>query len=160
MKKVVIVVIVLLASMLATCGGCFTYLAITGAGLDDESKQWTEETVTAIVTDWNPDVARRFATPELDAQASEEMLQRVFTMFKTRLGVLQRLEEPKGQAHIGVTLKNGQVVSATYRTEGLFQKGKAIISTAAVKREGRWMLAGFHVNSDVFLDPSGEQPSP
>src|SRR6266487_1891797 len=84
--------------------GLFIY---QGSKLDRESKQYVDESVPLILTDWNEEALLSRVTPNLQSKESRADLDKLFNMFM-RLGRLIDVREPQGQALMSYTTQQGR----------------------------------------------------
>jgi hypothetical protein len=117
-----------------------------GRALDAESKAFIDSAVPAISATWSKQQLLDRATPELRASVKPEALNALFDGL-SRLGPLMEYEGAKGDATMSYMAGSGSTVSASYVAKARFQNGAAIFRIALRKRDGRWMIHNFHVDS-------------
>jgi hypothetical protein len=139
----------LIVLVAAVCIGIGVY---QGNKLDKSSKAYVEENVQPVVSTWSKDELAKRASPQLLEILNRNPDQVDQVMKKlSKLGALQSLGEPKGQATIAYTNSSGKVISAAYKEAAQFQNGKAEISIRLVQVAGQWQFLLFNVNSPVML---------
>ena len=103
-------------------------LVYKGKTLDVESKAFVDSAVPAIAAGWNKEQLLDRATPELRDRAA-------------------------GDANMSYMAGSGSTVSASYVAKAKFKDGVATIQITLVKRDGRWMISGFHVDTSLSGAP-------
>jgi hypothetical protein len=129
------------------------YIAYVGTGLDRQSKQYVDDAVPAITSNWSISELRRRATPQLLKSAKPEDLQTLFEWFAT-LGPLIEYEGSKGESNMSAMIGRGTIVSARYLARARFAKGGAEIEVGLLKVDGAWQISAFRVNSTVLITNS------
>jgi hypothetical protein len=124
-----------------------------GHALDAESKAFVDSAVSAIATNWSEEQLLDRATPELRETIRPDELSALFAVL-SRLGRLVRYEGATGGATMSYMASSGSTVSAFYVAKARFENGTAIFRILLVRRAGRWMINGFHVDSA----PGGKPP--
>ncbi len=150
MKKILIALggIFIVIVIVAVIG--FTFLAIKGCALDEEGKAYVDEVVPIILTDLNQTTLFKYATPELKESATQEEFEKLFKWFK-HLGQFKEYKDSAGQATISYTVNKGKLIYAEYVAQVEFETGPATVFVAAVKRNGKWFIHGFHINSKALI---------
>lgn len=145
MRRLVYVtgVVTLIVIVLGATG--FGYLAYKGNALDSESKAFANSAVLAIATKWNTKALLVRSTPELRGSVSPDRLKRVFDNLR-RLGHLVRYLGAKGQARMSYHIGSGGMISAYYVARAKFEDGSARLQMRLVKRNGRWLILGLHID--------------
>ena len=123
----------------------FVALAYTGAKFDKESKEFVDTAVPAIAESWDQRQLLDRATPELGSSTTPANLASFFQNL-SRLGSLVNYEGATGQATLSYMIGSGARVSASYVAKARFQNGSAAFRIALVRRDGHWMINGFHVD--------------
>ena len=132
--------------VLILCGGAaIGYAVYVGHQMDAESKAFVDNAVPAIVKNWDHNKLIDIASPELREASSDDQIRTAFAGF-ARLGDLVDYRGSTGQSTLAFMLSSGSTISATYVAKAVFQNGEAEIQVTAVKRNGRWMVQGFHVD--------------
>lgn len=132
--------------------GILTYL---GRNLDNESRIYVDQKLQLILADWNHNEFVKQAAPELLEKAPPKELAALFSKFQERLGKLRSYKGSKGQAKISYAIGQGKLVIGEYLAEADFAKARASISLRIIKRDGKWQILSFFVNSDALLDKKG-----
>ena len=70
------------------------------------------------------------------------------------LGPFVEYEGATGQANMSYMTGSGSTVSASYIAKVKFKDGIATMRILLVKRDGEWMINGFHVDSSPSGGPS------
>lgn len=120
-------------------------LAYRGHTLDVESKAFVDRTVPVMLAHWSDAQLLDRLTPEERASVTPAQLASLAGAF-SHLGPLQQYDGSTGQSRMVYASGSGSVVSASYVAKARFSDGTATIRVLIVKRNGRWMFAGFHVD--------------
>ncbi len=124
-----------------------------GNALDAESKAFVDSAVPAIAASWSKDQLLDRATPELRANVKPEELRALFDAV-SQLGPFVAYEGATGQANMAYMTGSGSAVSASYVAKAKFKDGTATVRILLLKRDGRWMISGFHVDTSLSGGPS------
>jgi hypothetical protein len=124
-----------------------------GKVADAESKAFVDTAVPAIAEDWHEQQLFDRATPELRKAANPVDLAEFFSKLSA-LGSLTKYDGCVGQSMLSYFTGTGSTVTAAYSATAEFKNGTATFSIALLKRDGRWMINGFHVNPNL-KSPSG-----
>jgi hypothetical protein len=133
--------IVILASGIGF--GVFLY---KGNALDAESKAFVDSAVPAIAATWSKQQFLDRAAPELRERVKPEELNALFDHF-AQLGPLVRYEGATGEAMMSYMAGAGGTVSASYVAKVRCQNGGVTFRIGLLKRDGRWMVRDFRVDS-------------
>jgi Na+-transporting methylmalonyl-CoA/oxaloacetate decarboxylase gamma subunit len=138
-----LIIIVLVATMIGVT-------AVKGSALDKESKAYVDSVVPRIVSNWDESELLSRASSEFMQATDKQELDKLYTLFR-KLGKLRVYEGSKGQSYISMTIQNGKSVTAVYTCKADFDAGPADIKVSLIQHGGRWEVAGFNVDSEVFL---------
>lgn len=144
-KALTVLGAVTLIVIVVACAG-FGVLAYNGRALDAESKAYVDRAMPAIVQSWDRQQLMAQATPELRATMSPDALN-AFWSALSRYGPLLEYQGAQGDALLSLTVGSGSTVSARYVVRARFENGDATFRILLMKRDGRWMIHGFHVDS-------------
>jgi hypothetical protein len=117
-----------------------------GHALDAESKAFVDRAVPAITATWSEQQLLDRATPELRANVKPEELKALFDRL-SQLGPLVEYEGATGEATMSYIAGSVGTVSASYVAKARFQNGTATFRIVLMKRDGRWLIHNFHVDS-------------
>jgi hypothetical protein len=134
-----LVIVVLGAAM-------FGYVAYNGSRLDASSKQYVDETLPIIVAHWDKEELLKRASPEFKTVATSEDTDALFAQLQSKLGALVKYDGAKGGSNMSYTTQYGKVISANYKADAEFERGKAEIEFKLIQHDGEWQVLGFHVN--------------
>ena len=123
-------------------------LVYKGNALDAESKAFVDSAVPAIVANGSKEQLLDRATPELRDSVKPEELRALFDAV-SQLGPFAAYEGATGEANMSYMTGSGSSVSASYIAKAQFKNGTATIHLALLKRDGRWMISGFHVDTSL-----------
>jgi hypothetical protein len=118
-------------------------LASNRAKFDQESKEFVDGAVPAIVANWDQRQLLDRATPELRSSVTPAGLEFLFQGL-SRLGSLVNYEGATGGAHMSYHSGAGAQVTASYVARAKFENGSAVFRIALVRRDEHWMINGFH----------------
>jgi hypothetical protein len=152
MRRLLLILGALTAAVIIAAGLGVGVLVYKGNALDAESKAFVDSAVPAIAASWNKEQLLDRATPELRANVKPEDLRALFDAV-SRLGPFVEYQGATGEANMSYMAGSGGAVSASYVAKARFKDGTATIHIALVKRDGRWMINGFHVDTSVAGTP-------
>jgi hypothetical protein len=144
MRKFLVALGAMTLVVVVTAGIGVGVLVYKGKSLDRESQAYVDSAVPAIVAVWSKDALLARATPELRANARPEYLRSLFDR-ASRLGPFEAYEGAVGDSNISFMLGGGGTVSARYAAKVRFRDGTATIRIVLLKRDGNWMINGFHI---------------
>jgi hypothetical protein len=149
-KKILIVLgaIFLALIILAVIG--IGIAAVKGSALDKQTKAYVDSTVPLIVSNWDEQALLSRASPEFTQAVDKEKLDKLYFMFR-KLGKFRNYEDSKGQSYMSMTTENGKFVTAVYVCKATFDAGPADIKVTLIKHGEKWEIAGFRLDSEVFL---------
>jgi hypothetical protein len=150
MKKVLIGFGAVFLALIIVGAGLIGFAAYKGSKLDASSKAYVDATIPLIAGTWSKDELTRRMSAPLRESVKDEQLSLLFVKFK-QLGRLKEYGGAKGQARISITPQTGKVISANYTAQATFENDMATIKVTLVQEDGEWKIAGFHVDSPVFL---------
>lgn len=123
--------------------GVFFY---KGHALDAQSKAFVDSAVPAITATWSEQQFLDRATPELRASVKPEELKALFERL-SQFGPLIEYDGATGEAAMSYIAGSGGIVSASYVAKARFQNGTATFRIMLMKRDDRWLIQNFHVDS-------------
>jgi hypothetical protein len=123
--------------------GVFFY---KGRALDAESKAFIDDAIPAIATAWSKQQFLDRAAPELRARVKPEELNAIFDRF-SQLCPLVEYQGASGRATMSYMSGIGSTVSAAYIAKARCQNGSATFRIGLLKRDGRWMIRDFYINT-------------
>jgi hypothetical protein len=150
-RKVFQILSVLALSVMVAIGIGVGVAFYRGHALDVESKAFVDRVVPAITAAWSKQQLLDLATPELRASATPNELTALFDRL-SQLGALVKYEGATGEsamsymAGFGSKGRSSATVSASYVVKAQFQNGSATFKIMLMKRGGRWLINGFHVD--------------
>lgn len=128
-----------------------------GTQMDEESKSFVDDVIPKIVSDWNQEVLEEHVSEDFKKVSSRDDLEGLFKIFR-KLGKLVKYEGAEG--HVLMSLSQGIInifkvrgnIRANYVAKAVFEKGPAVIHVSLVKKEDKWFINGFRVDSKAFLE--------
>jgi hypothetical protein len=152
MRKFLLILGALTLVVIVAAGIGVGIVAYKGNALDAESKAFVDGAVPAIAANWSKEQLLDRATPELRDSVKPEELRSLFDAV-SQLGPLVEYEGAAGDANMSYMAGSGSTVSASYVAKAKFKDGVATIQITLVKRDGRWMISGFHVDTSLSGAP-------
>lgn len=149
MKTILIILGMIFLIVITIAVTMIGVVAVRGKALDRGSKRYVDSTVPLLVSNWDESELLSRASPELMRATDKQELDKLYHMFR-ELGKLRAYEGSKGQSYMSMTTQNGKSVTAVYTCKADFDKGPADIKITLVKHGGKWEIAGFRVDSEVF----------
>jgi hypothetical protein len=117
-----------------------------------EATAYVDAAVQRVVGDWNDAALIAEASPELLQAASREQIRRLFQTFSERLGALKGSGGATRDAYAVNFTLSGRVLTVMHTVPAAFENGPATIRIRTIRRDGRWKILNFHVESDALLD--------
>jgi hypothetical protein len=127
-------------------------LIYKGRALDTESSAFVDGAVPAIAATWDTQQLLDRATPELRASVTPGELRAVFNRL-SQFGPLVEYQGATGAAAMSYIAGSGGTVSASYVATARCQNGTATFRIVLMKRDGRWLIHNFHVDSTPGNQP-------
>lgn len=129
------------------------YLGHRGQTLDQESRAYTANAVTAVVAHWNANELLRRAAPQLLRASKPNAVRAFVAAAADRFGPMVRYEGSRGQARILTDFGRSTVITAHYVALVRCAKGEVELRIGLIKRDGRWMITGFHMQVPKGTNP-------
>lgn len=141
-------------------GGLFLFILISFGSValwsqtyEPEAKAFVEDSLREISSDWTGDRLVKRAAPELfNGSGGVEQLNAMISELSS-LGPLKSIESLGGTG-FGYNWKSGQYIFANYVTNARFDNGDATIRIGLVRREGQWLITGFHIRPMIGIHPN------
>jgi len=122
-----------------------------GTKLDRQSKEATERMVTSICTSWDIEVMKKFESPNLAKNVSDQDLKRYFSWFSQNLGPIKNISSSVGDSLIYYNFLNfSRNISASYNCTVTFEKAPATINLKLVYLDGQWLIDNFALRSEAL----------
>ena len=157
MRQFLYILGVLFLGILVIGGASIAVVAYNGRALDAESKAFVDAEIPRIAQNWSEAELLSQATPELRGSISPERLDSLFNNFR-QLGSLVAYKGSVGEALMSYVSGEGKTVSASYVARARFQSGAVTFRVALLKRDSRWLINGFRVESDAGI-PTAQRPT-
>ena len=131
----------------------FIYGTFWGKPLDESSKKFVDESISAITSEWSPQELKNRASPALIATIDKdpESLNKLFSRF-SRLGGLKHYSGSTGQSFGMFNIIGPSSITADYVANVEFENGNAVISVKLVRQDKNWKINYFYVNSPAMLN--------
>jgi hypothetical protein len=148
-KWVVITVAVVLLGggvlLVAVCGLCGGMLFVGFRNTEAAVSPAIDELFVAIQNDKFAETYQTHTTPELRQATSQEKYQEIGDAIRVNLGALQSKQLQQFNAR---QMNATSYVDVTYSAN--FEKGSGTIKAKLQKSGGKWLFAGFNVDSPAF----------
>jgi len=105
--------------------------------------------VVPELSTWNPETIKKYMPPESLEGTSEERLNGIVD-YLSRLGKLERMEEPEFSQTDSMGKKFGEKMVITYKINARYEKGDALIMIGLLKGSGSYHVQNFNIHSDVL----------
>ena len=132
-------------------GSCAVPLLTQGPKLGEESHAYAERVLSEVVTTWDQEALEGELSPEFREVTSDAELTKLFALFR-RLGDLESLGEPEGDLNVSKSVGQETLIRAVWVFEAEFENGPAEITLFLIKHGSTWQVAGFYVDSELFLE--------
>jgi hypothetical protein len=128
----------------------FSYGTYQGTLLNRSSKAYFNENIAAIISTWSSDELLKRSSPDL-LKINPEQIDKMFAKLSA-IGPAQSIGEPKGNAWVVHSTKNGKVTTATYVATAQFKNGEGHITVRLIlSPAGQWQFSSFAVDSPLFV---------
>ena len=151
MKKTLMILGGIFAILIIVAVIGFSIMAMKGKALDEESKAYVDKVTPIILSDLNKETLFKYASDELKNSASQIEFDKIFNFF-TKLGRFKEYKGSMGQANISVTTEKGKQITGRYEAQAEFEKGPATIKITTLKKNDKWQIIGFHINSMALVN--------
>lgn len=144
MRKFLSILGVVLLILIVVIGAGMGLAVYKGRAFDAASRAFVDRAIPAITAHWDKEELLKRAAPELKQKLKPGEITALFARL-SRLGPLVKYEGAKGQANMWYRIGSGASVTAFYDAMARYQNSDAQIGVLLVKRGGRWLIEGFHV---------------
>ena len=151
LKIALLVIGLLLLAGCACIAATLGPIALQGQRLDTESRAYVESVLPHIVSDWDQAALEAEASPEFLQATSDDEMDQLFSVY-AKLGPMQSIDNVAGESHVMKYVGQPTQTTATYQCEVTFKEAPAVISFTLIKHGEKCQVAGFHVNSVLFLE--------
>lgn len=141
-----VIFLIILVLLVAGIGGTVWY----AQQLDQQSKQYVDEAVPAIVTAWRSEELFNRSSSEFVQVTPINKLDSFFEILSVKLGALQSYQGSQGEAKISAIFPQGVTVTANYTAKAVFENGSAIIKVQLIQRNNNWQILYFGVDSEAL----------
>ena len=129
----------------------FIFLFIGKGEYDIESKKYVERVTPIILSDLKKETLLIYSSKELkEAMNNDENTDKLFKWFE-KLGEFKDINGSEGAANITYSQENGKIISANYYVKSNFETGEALVTVGVIKREGKWLIYNFRINSKALI---------
>ena len=149
MKKVLEILGLVFLVVLIAAAGVFGYMAYSQKKLTASSRQFIDESIPKIVTDWDKNELIARSSPQLvEKIAATDTTDKLFGQLKG-FGPLKSISDPEGGASyfLGQKIKK---ITANYKITATFEKGTAVINADLILIGAKWKYLSFHVDGKYF----------
>ncbi|MHC4149868.1 MAG: hypothetical protein ACYSR5_10335 [Planctomycetota bacterium] len=151
MKKTLMILGGIFASLIVIVVIAFSVLAVKGAVLDKESKAYVDKVTPIILTNLSKETLFKHASDELKNSASPEEFDKIFNWF-AKLGQFKEYKGSSGGVNISVTTARGKQITGRYQAQAEFENGPATIKITTIKKGDNWQVIGFHIDSMALVN--------
>ena len=124
----------------------FGVVYLRSGDIDKSSKEFVDEAVPAITSNWSVTELKNRATPDLAAFISlESSLQQM-----SELGPLVNYGGSEGSAKMSVNFFAQKELEANYKASAEFTKEKATFFIGLKNINGQWKISNFKIESPFF----------
>lgn len=149
LTKVLITVGALAIILLIAAASLILYVNSVVATMDKSSKEYVNEIVPAISTNWDENALKSRASREFMSSTNEAELHNFFALLEKKLGKMKVFMYANGYSNVFINL-NKQEITAKYIAYTEFEKAKAQIIITLIRKDDTWEILGYRVNSEVF----------
>ena len=130
----------------------FIFLFMGQGEYDVESKKYIDRVTPIILSDLKKETLLKYSSKELkEAMNKDKNIDKLFKWFE-KLGEFKDINGSEGATNITYSQENGKIVSANYYIKSNFETGKALITVGVIKREGKWLIYNFRINSKALIN--------
>jgi len=151
MKKILIFMGALFLILIVVAIVGIIFANIKGTALDKESKQYVDDAIVHIVSDWDKQEFIKRISPEFKRDVNDEDVNKHFA-WCSKLGKLKEYKGSEGQSHISLTTENGKVITAKYTAKAEFEAGPADINVTIIKHGNEWQILKWNVDSNAISE--------
>lgn len=149
LKKLLLGLGIVLFLFIAFMIGSFIYMFSIGKDLDKTSRDYVNESISAISTDWNVKEMKKRASSEFMSYTNDEELAKFFEYAEKNLGKMKVYIGAQGESRV-FFYNFRKDIKASYVANAEFEKGKASIDISLIWKNNKWQILGYKVNSEVF----------
>jgi hypothetical protein len=149
MKKVLEILGLVFLIVIIAAAGVFGYIAYSQKKLTASSRQFIDESIPKIVTDWDKNELISRSSPQLlEKIESTDTVDKLFGNLKG-FGSLKSISDAEGGATYFLSQKNKKA-TANYKITAEFEKGTAVISANLIQIGAEWKYLRFQVDGKYF----------
>lgn len=140
---------ILFVSLIILAIGTFVVLHQIGTRMDESSEVYADEIIQAVANDWDDEKLWSEASTEFKDASTRQEIRELLKYFDENLGKLEVFHGARGES--GVFLRPFYLdISAGYTAYAEFEKGDAEIELTLTRKDDKWQVYGFLVNSNNF----------
>lgn len=147
--KVLWIVLGVLVGLCLLCAGGGYLLFRTGMNAMDDAGKFGDDSFRSIATSWDLAALESRAAPEIAEQNGPDTLPKLVATLKEKLGPMKEFTS----SLTGLRASSNNGVSATYadwKADARFEKGSGTVTMELIKRNDRWQILKFNVESDAL----------
>lgn len=148
-KKILVNLGIAISVVAAAIVLLFIYLRSIGTEMDKTSRDYVNESVTAISTDWNVNELKERASNEFISVTNDEELNKMFEYLEKNLGKMKLYTGAQGESSVFIN-NFRKDIKASYIAQAEFEKNKANIYISLIWKNNKWQILGYRVTSSVF----------
>ena len=148
MKRVFYAIGWIVFGLVAVGVGMVVYKAVA---LNNEATAYVDAAIPAISAHWSASELLDRATPELKKDTTPDAVAKLFRILEP-LGRLTKYEGAKGSSKTSYSTETGTSITGDYVATAEYENGTATFDVVVVKRNGQWMINGFHFDAKLKPD--------
>jgi hypothetical protein len=124
-------------------------LAYTYSAIRPGAMSFADDTIRTVFTSWDVSAYSSRASPELLQAAPTDQITPLFTKLSDTLGALRTYEGVQSGS-VNRPLTGPVDATASFVVTAQYEKGPATIRLEALRRDNRWQLTSWNVNSPAL----------
>jgi hypothetical protein len=146
MKKILMITGIVFLGLFITASAYIGYIYVSSSGLDKSSKEYVDESIIQITTNWSKEALISRFSRELINATDLDSLDNFFNKFKS-LGELVKYKGSSGEAKIRFSNILSKTITAEYVAFAVYKNGNARFDIVLIHEDGQWYLQRFHIES-------------
>jgi hypothetical protein len=151
LKNILLILGAIFLGIISLIGVAFIFFMTEGKQLDAESLAYVDTVVPVIVEKWDQKELEKRESIEFRGNTSSAQLSKLFNIFK-KLGKFKKYNGAQGATSVSYFTGTDKTISGKYTARAEFEHGMATIYLYLFKRDKEWQIAGFRVDSPLFIE--------
>ncbi|GJL95281.1 MAG: hypothetical protein DHS20C05_16860 [Hyphococcus sp.] len=135
-----------LVAFIIIAGGLI-WLGFQLNGVTKEAKLYTQETVTAVASEWDGDALFERADDVLLNNLNKSDVERVTEEGNRAIGRLQSMDPVECTATISTHTSTGKKATANCTVRAVHERGEGFYTLIVIRRDNAWALNTFHFDT-------------